>query len=252
MFYLVVGGVMALSACATSHSQGGPSFRDPATARAVRAAVRQEYGPSVRVVFEGPMAFRVKGVSSKAQFEEVAETVWSTFGLEEELDQDPDGAWRPDYYGLADQHSAKLYAYSRDHIGADHGRALAAEVQAHLQRQIRYRIPREGFLPPDEVIRRGYGDCDSKATLAAAMLLSLDPRLDPHFVRLPSKRHVLLAVRVPVQRGDHTVKINGRRYVLMEVAGETRSGLGDLPWEFASALDDAIVLYPGDRSRSRV
>jgi hypothetical protein len=91
-----------------------------------------------------------------------------------------------------------------------------------------------GFYPPPRALERGYGDCDTKAALLAAILQNLTetPLIGVH---LP--RHYLLGI-AGVPRGDQAfVRHEGRPFVLVEVAGPSQRRPGDIARSTQAALD---------------
>ena len=74
-----------------------------------------------------------------------------------------------------------------------------------------------GYLSPVEVLTSNIGDCDSKATLAAAVLKSLLPRLSIAIIYIPG--HALLAANLPRSDLERTIDIDGMQYVLLEPTG---------------------------------
>lgn len=111
--------------------------------------------------------------------------------------------------------------------------AEAFQFWLHFTQEIPYGIPPTrlngkfyaGFLPPAGVLARGWGDCDSKATLFAAAM-SYFPNAKVIMVIVPG--HQLVGVRMPPKEGYPTVKFEGEDYVLAEPVGTARLTIGQL------------------------
>lgn len=113
-------------------------------------------------------------------------------------------------------HLGKLRSYgSEQTLGA-----LVAMVQTALE----YRRPpkqeggREivGFYPPPRALEVGWGDCDTKSALLAAVMANF-PGVRMVGVHIPG--HYLVGIgRVP-RHGDAYVEFNGEPYVLIESSG---------------------------------
>lgn len=97
--------------------------------------------------------------------------------------------------------------------------ALLAFIQSipynTLQTKDQYRGA--GFMTPIQVLRNNMGDCDSKATLLAAILLKAQPSLKTAFVYIPG--HAFLAVQLPAQGDEETVKIKQQPWLVMDPTG---------------------------------
>jgi len=73
-----------------------------------------------------------------------------------------------------------------------------------------------GLRTPLKVLAQNAGDCDSKAALAAAMLVTVG--FQSAVVSLVGERHAVLGVVAPPDISGTTVKWeNGKRYTLVEV-----------------------------------
>ena len=73
-----------------------------------------------------------------------------------------------------------------------------------------------GLYPPLETLARGRGDCDTKTTLLASVLLNWS-KIKLVGVGIPN--HYLMGVLRNPAKGDAFVEYNGLRYVLLEPAG---------------------------------
>ena len=83
-----------------------------------------------------------------------------------------------------------------------------------------------GFLPPTQLLVANQGDCDSKATLIAALLRSLFPNLNMAIVFLPE--HALLAANLAAFDGDEKLRHEGVDYVLLDPTGPAPLKLGEV------------------------
>jgi hypothetical protein len=107
--------------------------------------------------------------------------------------------------------------------GGDEAWMLEAAV-ALVQTGLEYRQPSDvengrqtlGFYTPARALEQGFGDCDTKSALLAAILSDLG-QSGIVGVRVPG--HYLLGVEREPKPGDAFVTWEGRRYVLIEAAG---------------------------------
>jgi hypothetical protein len=107
--------------------------------------------------------------------------------------------------------------------GGDEAWMLEAAV-ALVQTGLEYRQPSDvengretlGFYTPARALEQGFGDCDTKSALLAAILADLG-QSGIVGVRVPG--HYLLGVAREPKPGDAFVTWEGRRYVLIEAAG---------------------------------
>lgn len=83
----------------------------------------------------------------------------------------------------------------------------------------------KGFRPPVSVLVANRGDCDSKSTLLLAMVRSVHPDLDSAIVY--TKGHAFVAFDLPPQKGDRTIRQDGRTWVVAEPVGPAAVGVGD-------------------------
>lgn len=100
-----------------------------------------------------------------------------------------------------------------------------------------------GFYPPALALERGYGDCDTKSALLAAMLLDLGER---RVVGLHVPGHYLLGVDRRPEADEAFITHQGRPFVLVEAAGPAMRGLGDVSVRTRSALarNDGLRVDP--------
>lgn len=82
-----------------------------------------------------------------------------------------------------------------------------------------------GFYPPAMALQRGYGDCDTKAALLAAILMNLG---DTPIVGVHVPDHYLLGIAAKPRGEEAFITHEGRTYVLVEVAGPARRQPGEI------------------------
>lgn len=119
---------------------------------------------------------------------------------------------------------------------------MVAAAASLVQQALGYRTPSAqedgrntlGFYPPPRALEEGYGDCDTKSALLAAILANLgEDRIIG--VRVPN--HYLLGLAREPRPGDQHLKYEGRSYVLIEAAGPARR----LPGDVAKATRTALL-----------
>ncbi|OGR40671.1 MAG: hypothetical protein A2X35_09485 [Elusimicrobia bacterium GWA2_61_42] len=101
---------------------------------------------------------------------------------------------------------------------------LVGAVVSLVQTAIRYKIPPPlenglhtgGLLPPARALLSGWGDCDTKTGLLAAILGSWNGM---RMVGIAVPGHYLMAIRRIPGKGDLFVRYEGLEYVLVEPAG---------------------------------
>lgn len=84
----------------------------------------------------------------------------------------------------------------------------------------------DGFMPPNHVVYYNQGDCDSKASLMAALIRPIIPSAKLAIVYLPG--HALFAISMAAQANDATINHDGSELVLTEVAGPAMMPVGQL------------------------
>lgn len=92
-----------------------------------------------------------------------------------------------------------------------------------------------GFYPPPRALERGYGDCDTKAALLAAILQNLT---DTPIIGIHVPKHYLLGIAGTPQPGQATLRYRGTRYVLVEASGPGKRPPGDIATRTQTALND--------------
>ncbi|WJG08944.1 hypothetical protein [Aliiglaciecola sp. LCG003] len=98
-----------------------------------------------------------------------------------------------------------------------------------------------GFFTPVEVLINNRGDCDSKATLTAALMRSLLPELSMAIVYLPG--HALLAVNLSHRIDEHILTIAGTDHVLIEPTGPAKVSIGRVSDETARHIANGSYTY---------
>lgn len=96
-----------------------------------------------------------------------------------------------------------------------------------------------GYSSPVEVLTTNLGDCDSKTTLAAALMRALFPNLKMAILYLPN--HALLAANVANKETDEFIEIDGYKYVLLEPTGPALLNVGNI--DSKSSIDIASGMY---------
>jgi hypothetical protein len=90
-----------------------------------------------------------------------------------------------------------------------------------------------GFFPPPRALREGFGDCDTKSALLAAILTNF-PGTRMIGVHVP--RHYLVGIaRVP-RPGDAFIEYQGEPFVLIEPSGPARLPPGQIGPQTQAAL----------------
>ncbi len=97
-----------------------------------------------------------------------------------------------------------------------------------------------GFYPPLRALERGYGDCDTKSALLAAILQNLSNR---PLVGVHVPQHYLLGMAGTPRSGQAYIVHQGRPYVLVEAAGPAARR----PGEVSKTTHAALVLKKGIR-----
>lgn len=100
-----------------------------------------------------------------------------------------------------------------------------------------------GFYPPPRALQEGYGDCDTKSALLAALLTNF-PGMRMIGVHVP--RHYLVGIaRVP-RPGDAFIEYRGEPFVLVEASGPARLPPGQIgpTTQAALATMDGVRIDP--------
>jgi hypothetical protein len=101
------------------------------------------------------------------------------------------------------------------------------------------------FLPGPALLAQNRGDCDSKAVALAAVLRSFTRFRKLAVVTMP--KHAILAVEMPAEPGDTTVRQGGRQYVALEPAGPSLAPVGHVgPYtaKYLAGLAREIEIWP--------
>jgi hypothetical protein len=100
------------------------------------------------------------------------------------------------------------------------------------------------FLPAPALLAQNRGDCDSKAVALAAVLRTYAPWRKLAVVTMPG--HAILAVDLPAQPGELTVRSQARQYVALEVAGPAMAPIGAVGPKTAKYLGEGreIEIWP--------
>lgn len=101
---------------------------------------------------------------------------------------------------------------------------LVSAIVSLVQTSIQYEsVPLEiegrkngGLYPPMEAMAKGWGDCDTKTTLLASILLNWD-KVRAVGVAIP--QHYLLGILHSPAKGDAFIEYQGLTYVLVEATG---------------------------------
>ena len=103
------------------------------------------------------------------------------------------------------------------------------------------------FLPASALLAENRGDCDSKAVALAAVLRTFTRFRKLAVVTMPT--HAILAVEMPAQPGDITIRQGGRQYVALEPAGPALAPVGHVgsyTSRYLGGLAREIEIWPLD------
>lgn len=146
-----------------------------------------------------------------------------------------DSDWVPDYYRafVAERHQEAFYSAMLESLHAVRTReglddARYIELVTTMAQGIEYRTDPGDLAPkfPIETFGDGFGDCDDKALLAAA-LLSRDG-YDVSILMFEPEKHVAMGVRAP------GLDYKGTGYAYVELAGATI--VGSVPEELVGGI----------------
>lgn len=223
-----------------------PSLQDPNLQTALKERLTAHFGREVRIQFPEDGSYRLVArqqhlfdPARNLVENALAELTFSVLTAENK--------WRPDYYRVTQRFVDPLRRYGQSRFGAFAGmpRLIVSSVQL-LAQDITYKLPDLGYMMPSEVLLRGYGDCDSKATLVAALVAGLAPSLTLRFIEVPAVDHLLIAVSLPPEPGEMAVQLEGQQMLLLEVAGPGRfpPGIMAPPVKESMNRDGVNVLLP--------
>ncbi|NGY06381.1 hypothetical protein [Solimonas terrae] len=130
-------------------------------------------------------------------------------------------------------------------VAAEHGHDTRWTINAAIalvQTGLLYRKPSQsedgrqilGFYPPPRALERGYGDCDTKAALLAAILQNLT---DTPIIGVHVPQHYLLGIAIPPAADQATLRYDGKPFVLVEASGPGERPPGDIGSTTQLALD---------------
>ena len=91
-----------------------------------------------------------------------------------------------------------------------------------------------GFYPPPRALERGYGDCDTKAALLAAILQNLT---NAPIIGVHVPRHYLIGIAGTPRADQAALQYDGRPFVLVETSGPGQRPPGDIADSTQLALD---------------
>jgi hypothetical protein len=122
----------------------------------------------------------------------------------------------------------------------DADRRLSAAT-ALVQAGFAYRLPQDiengrrtlGFYTPPRTMEKGYGDCDTKSALLAAVLAGLG---EERVIGVHTPGHYLLGVAREPRKGEIGIAFNGRNYLLLEASGPAPRRPGDVSKATRAAL----------------
>lgn len=185
----------------------------------------------------GRLSFSVKAKSRSAAKEalakaqEVAEAELLRFAKEKGFLLDEDGVILPDHAREAAESAAavaELAAALAEGLPAGDARAFADRA-LHFTQSIPYEKRKNGgdagFRRPLSLLVRNKGDCDGKSVLFLALMRARFPELPLAVVLVPE--HAFVAVGIPAERGERTVKHEGAELVVMEPVGPAQAAIGE-------------------------
>lgn len=100
-----------------------------------------------------------------------------------------------------------------------------------------------GFYPPLRALEKGYGDCDTKSALLAAVLQNLT---DTQLIGVHVPQHYLIGIAQTPRANQAYITYQGRPYVLVEAAGPGKREPGHIAPTTQAALErkDGIRIDP--------
>ena len=100
------------------------------------------------------------------------------------------------------------------------------------------------FLSAPALLAQNRGDCDSKAVALAAVLRTYAPWRKLAMITMPG--HALLAVDMPAQPGERTIRAQGRQWVAVEAAGPAMAEIGAVAAQTGKYLGEGreIEIWP--------
>ncbi|MEO1310196.1 MAG: transglutaminase domain-containing protein [Pseudomonadota bacterium] len=226
---LVIALFCTLTAPSAAANGVDPKFRflgadpgDRAVQREIRRSLINAFGDDYGLQFKRDGSWRVSGYYEDAELKRALEFVERR--LEALLFQTcENGFCSLDLVRIVAEtdDDAVFSSVVRNFTGSDRERA---ERIVNFVQRIPYRIPDDQFLPPQEVLRRNYGDCDSKSVLTAVLLRAAG--IGDAVVFLTYRDHVNIGLDIKRRPGDLTIRAEGRTYVLAEPAGPAEWPIG--------------------------
>ena len=108
------------------------------------------------------------------------------------------------------------------------------EILASFVQSLEYRLPADirqgedgipiqtfGLTMPLETLYNGYGDCDTKSVLFAALLANL---ADSRLILVRGSNHIFIGVRAQPRPSECYIQLRGERFVLIELTRPWRVG----------------------------
>ncbi len=163
------------------------------------------------------------------------------------------GATSVDWAWVVEQGKADLQTPARQLEALGHRSGYLAEREmmglfASLIQSFQYAKPPEtrvgaaggriltlGVSVPLEAMRNGWGDCDSRSLLLAAMLAASGRR---NLIFLEGDRHLFVGLRIPPRPYDHVARVRGIPYVLLEMTASWP--LGRVPERSRNGLSKGL------------
>jgi hypothetical protein len=132
-----------------------------------------------------------------------------------------------DHARMAREHAAALRPLARALAdGTRDARSFAARALAFAQ-NVPYKAGgNEGVRTPIGVLVKNRGDCDSKTTLFLSLLRAAHPDVPAAIVYV--RGHALAAIGLDPRKGDATLKVDGRTWVLAEPVGPRLMDVGEI------------------------
>ncbi|MES1945637.1 hypothetical protein PC39_16021 [Salinisphaera sp. PC39] len=135
-------------------------------------------------------------------------------------------------------------------LAARNGRDTQWAMQAAMalvQGGMRYERPAQvengrkilDFYPPPRALEQGYGDCDTKSALLAAILQHLTDR---RIVGVHVPDHYLLGIAGEPAPGQRWIEHEGETYILVEASGPAIRPPGDVSDQTLAALEQGAGL----------
>ncbi len=227
------------------------AFRFPARSSHESA---QEFGVSVEELDALMAACRARAGCDQQEFNRHTSRYYRDHALtlsQERADQAP--RLRVDVPRVVERNRSRVkpVAVALRRLAAQQGRDTEWMMEAAIalvQSGMVYRQPATwdggrkilGFYPPMRALERGYGDCDTKSALLAAILQNLSNK---PLVGVHVPQHYLLGMAGTPRSDQAYIVHQGRPYVLVEAAGPAARR----PGEVSKATHAALVLKKGIR-----